>query len=70
MDEGRFRLDDFDLYKSARVFRKRVYQLIRRLPAEEKFALANQMRRAAVSVSNTTSKTCGFAAYREGRWMS
>jgi four helix bundle protein len=65
MDEGRFRLDDFELYKFAREFRKRVYRLVRQLPSEEKYALANQMRRAAVSVTNNLAEGHGRWHYQE-----
>jgi four helix bundle protein len=65
MDDGRFRLDDFDLYKCTREFRKRVYRLVRQLPPEEKYALANQMRRAAVSVSNNVAEGHGRWHYQE-----
>jgi four helix bundle protein len=61
MEEARFRLDDFELYKIAREFRKRVYRLLKQLPPEEKYALANQMRRAAVSVTNNIAEG-------HGRW--
>ena len=52
MADARFRLDDFELYNIARQFRKRVYCLVKQLPPEEKYALACQMRRAALSVAN------------------
>jgi four helix bundle protein len=65
MDDGRFRLDDFELYQIARAFRKRVYGLVRMLPPEEKFCLANQMRRAALSVSNNIAEGHGRWHYQE-----
>ena len=65
MEDGRFRLDDFELYNSAREFRKRVYRLIKQLPPEEKYALANQMRRAAVSVTNNIAEGHGRWHYQE-----
>lgn len=65
MEEGRFRLDDFELYRVAREFRKRIYRLIRQLPSEEKYALANQMRRAALSVSNNVAEGHGRWHYQE-----
>jgi four helix bundle protein len=65
MEEGRFKLDDFELYKFAREFRKAVYRLVNRLPPVEKYALANQMRRAAVSVTNNIAEGHGRWHYQE-----
>jgi four helix bundle protein len=65
MEEGRFRLDDFELYKIAREFRKRSYRLLKQLPPEERYALANQMRRAAVSVTNNIAEGHGRWHYQE-----
>jgi four helix bundle protein len=65
MEDGRFRLDDFELYKIARDFRKRVYRLLKELPPEEKYALANQMRRAANSVTNNIAEGHGRWHYQE-----
>ena len=65
MEDSRFKLDDFELYQVAREFRKRVYRLIRLLPSEEKFALAPQMRRAAISVTNNIAEGHGRWHYLE-----
>src|SRR5437868_6747756 len=46
------RFEDLEVYQVARGFRKTMYQVAKRLPEEEKFALTNQIRRAAVSVTN------------------
>ncbi len=35
--QSRFRLDDFELYKAARQFRRRVYELVRQLPSCEEW---------------------------------
>src|SRR5437867_12814145 len=65
MEDGRFKLDDFELYTIARELRKRAYCLVRQLPVEEKYALANQMRRAAVSVTNNIAEGHGRWHYQE-----
>src|SRR5260370_12676709 len=65
MEVGRFKLDDFELYKVAREFRKVVYRLVNQLPSVEKYALTNQMRRAAVSVSSNIAEGHGRWHYQE-----
>jgi four helix bundle protein len=65
MDESLYKLDDFELYKIAREFRKRAYRLLKQLPPEEKYALANQMRRAALSVTNNIAEGHGRWHYQE-----
>lgn len=65
MQNGRFLLDDFELYKIARVFRRRTYQLIMQLPREEKYGLGLQMRRAAVSVTNNIAEGHGRWHFQE-----
>jgi hypothetical protein len=44
--------EELEIYKAAREFRKKIYMLIKALPAEEKYNLAGQMRRAALSLTN------------------
>jgi four helix bundle protein len=65
VEKGRFGLDDFELYKVAREFRKRTYRLTKQLPAMEKYALTNQMRRAAISVTNNIAEGHGRWHYQE-----
>lgn len=59
--DSKFGLEDFELYRRARSFHKEVYQIIRRLPPEEKYCLGSQMRRAAVSITNNIAEG-------HGRW--
>ncbi len=65
MDDTRFKLDDFELYRLAREFRKKVYRLIAQLPSVEKYCLGSQMRRAAVSVTNNIAEGHGRWHYQE-----
>jgi four helix bundle protein len=55
--------EDFDADKIAREFRKAMYGVSRRLPEFEKFALASQVRRAAVSLTNNIAEGHGRYHY-------
>ncbi len=50
---------DLDTYKAAREFRKAMYAIVRQLPDFEKFELASQIRRAAVSLTNNIAEGHG-----------
>jgi four helix bundle protein len=51
--------EDLEVYQVAREFRKAMYRAAKRLPEEEKFALASQIRRAAVSLTNNIAEGHG-----------
>ena len=53
--------ENLELYKVARDFRKRMYAVTRKLSSFEKFELASQIRRAAVSLTNNVAEG-------HGRW--
>ena len=55
--------EDLDTYKAAREFRKAMYAVARRLPDLEKFGLASQIRRAAVSLTNNIAEGHGRFHY-------
>ena len=55
--------EDLDVYKAAREFRKKMYGVARRLPEIEKYGLAGQIRRAAVSVTNNIAEGHGRYHY-------
>lgn len=52
-------LEDLEFYQLAREFRKAMYAVVRRLPDFEKFGLASQMRRAALSLINNIAEGHG-----------
>src|SRR5687768_14900100 len=55
--------EDLEVYQVAREFRKAMYGVTRRLPAFEKFELASQIRRAAVSLTNNIAEGHGRYHY-------
>ena len=57
---NRFRtFEDLEVYKAAREFRKKMYEVARQLPDFEKYALGDQVRRAAVSSTNNIAEGHG-----------
>jgi four helix bundle protein len=51
--------EDLEVYQWAREFRKAMYRVAGRLPDIEKFGLAGQIRRAAVSLTNNIAEGHG-----------
>jgi four helix bundle protein len=61
-DDGgdKFRtFEDLEVYQAARAFRKKMHGVTRQLPDFEKFELASQVRRAAVSLTNNIAEGHG-----------
>lgn len=56
---GEHTFETLEAYKAARQFRIAMYAVTRRLPAFEKFELASQIRRAAVSLTNNIAEGHG-----------
>jgi four helix bundle protein len=64
-EASRFGFENLEVYKAARAFRTRIYKLAQILPAAEKFGLAQQMRRAAVSATNNIAEGYGLHHWQE-----
>jgi four helix bundle protein len=54
-----YTFEDLEVYKAAREFRKKIFNLIKQLPPEEKYNLGSQMRRAATSLTNNIAEGHG-----------
>jgi len=57
--------EDLEVYQVAREFRKAMYRVAKQLPESEKFGLASQIRRAAVSLTNNIAEGHGRYHYLE-----
>ena len=56
---------DLDAWKLARTLRILIYTLIKKLPAEERFALSSQLRRAVQSIGANIAEGFGRYSYQE-----
>jgi four helix bundle protein len=56
---------DLQVWQLARDLRREAYNLVRGFPSEEKHALANQVRRAAISVTANIAEGFGRYHYQE-----
>jgi four helix bundle protein len=56
--------EDLEVYKEARVLRKRVYRLVKLLPGDEYRILSFQMRKAALSVTNCIAEGHGSRSFK------
>ena len=54
-----------DAYKLAKELTKQVYQLLRNFPPEERYALTDQTRRAAISIPANIAEGLGRFAIKE-----
>src|SRR5205814_1841842 len=57
------KIEEQEVYKAAREFRKAMYAVARRLPDFEKYEVGRQIRRAAVSLTNNMAEGHGRFHY-------
>ncbi len=60
-----FNFEKLEVYQRARAFKLRVYRLTDILPAEEKYRLRPQMRRAVLSIMNCNVEGHGRFTYKD-----
>lgn len=60
-----FRFEKLDVWHKSVGFADLVYEVTREFPADERFGLTNQMRRAAVAVSSNIAEGLGRSSSRE-----
>lgn len=56
---------DLHAWQHARELRRMVYELVRRFPSEEKYALVAQLRRALTSITANIAEGFGRYSYQE-----
>lgn len=61
----KFSFEDLEVYKVARMLVKDVYLLQNKFPAEERFALGDQIRRSVTSVTSNIAEGSGLKSYKE-----
>jgi four helix bundle protein len=56
-----FRFEELEIWKLSQDYAGDCYGLVNNFPKEEKYALADQLRRAAVSISNNIAEGSAFS---------
>lgn len=56
---------DLEVWRLARELRQKVYVISKRFPAEEKYVLTAQLRRAAISITANLAEGFGRYSYQE-----
>ena len=56
-----FRFENLEIWKLSLDYADKLYDIARNFPTEERYALSDQLRRAAVSISNNIAEGSGSA---------
>ena len=65
MEEKLFSFENLEAYKSARILVRDVYRLQQKFPQYETYALGDQIRRSASSVTSNIAEGSGRNSYKE-----
>lgn len=65
MDESLFGYRKLVVYQHSRRYVKTLYLLMKKFPSEEKYALCNQIRRAAVSITSNIAEGMGRVSEKD-----
>lgn len=65
MEQYEFSFEKLQVYTAARNLVKEVYKLISQYPADERFALCDQMRRSAVSIPSNIAEGTSRRSYKD-----
>jgi four helix bundle protein len=60
-----FRFEKLNVWQKAVGFADRIYEVTRQFPADERFGLTSQMRRASVSISSNIVEGSGRSSNRD-----
>ena len=63
--EYQYRFEKLNVWIEARKLVVSVYQLLKSFPIEERFALCDQLRRAAISVPSNIAEGCGRISVKD-----
>ena len=65
MMEKKFSFEELDVYKAARVLVRDIYRLQHHFPKYEAYALGDQIRRSASSVTSNIAEGSGRGSFKE-----
>ena len=63
MKQNSFR--ELDAYKEGKKLIKEVYRLLKKFPKEEQYAMCDQLRRAAISITSNIAEGSGRNSFKE-----
>lgn len=60
-----FSFEKLVVYKKAKTLVCQIYRIIEKLPSTERYALSDQIRRAAISITSNIAEQCGRTSPKE-----